>query len=73
MFKVISIIEKVEDELRKLLDDMIETIILAPIGYGVQIGILKRIIVIDISKKDEKKPIFDSKPFICEDDEYVFV
>ena len=60
-------IEKVDDELRKLLDDMIETMYEAP-GIGlaaVQIGILKRIIVIDISKKDEKKkPIFLINPKI---------
>ena len=53
-------IEKVDDELRKLLDDMIETMYEAP-GIGlaaVQIGILKRIIVIDISKKTKKNQYF---------------
>ena len=50
-------LEKVDDELRKLLDDMLETMYFAP-GIGlaaVQIGILKRLIVIDISKEREKK------------------
>ena len=50
-------IEKVDDELRRLLDDMLETMYSAP-GIGlaaVQIGILKRLIVIDISKEKEKK------------------
>ena len=44
-------------KLRNLLDDMLETMYEAP-GIGlaaVQIGILKRAIVIDISKEDEKK------------------
>ena len=50
-------IEKVDDELKKLLDEMLETMYSAP-GIGlaaVQIGILKRVIVIDISKENEKK------------------
>ena len=50
-------LEKVDDELRKLLDDMLETMYAAP-GIGlaaVQVGILKRLIVIDISKEEEKK------------------
>ena len=56
-------LEKVDDELRKLLDDMLETMYSAP-GIGlaaVQIGILKRLIVIDISKDVEKKrtSVFD--------------
>ncbi len=45
-------LEKVDNELRKLLDDMLETMYAAP-GIGlaaVQVGILKRLIVIDISK-----------------------
>ena len=54
-------LEKVDDDLRRLLDDMLETMYSAP-GIGlaaVQIGILKRLIVIDISKEKEKKnPIF---------------
>ena len=61
------ILEKVDDELRILLDDMLETMYSAP-GIGlaaVQIGILKRLIVIDISKDKEKKnPIFLINPEI---------
>ena len=61
------ILEKVDDELRILLDDMLETMYAAP-GIGlaaVQIGILKRLIVIDISKDKEKKnPIFLINPEI---------
>ena len=60
-------IEKVDDELRILLDDMLETMYAAP-GIGlaaVQIGILKRLIVIDISKeKDKKNPLFLINPEI---------
>ena len=60
-------IEKVDDELRRLLDDMLETMYAAP-GIGlaaVQVGILKRIIVIDISKDQEKKnPLFLINPEI---------
>jgi peptide deformylase len=60
-------LEKVDNELRKLLDDMIETMYAAP-GIGlaaVQVGILKRLIVIDISKDKEKKnPLFLINPEI---------
>ena len=60
-------LEKVDDELRRLLDDMLETMYSAP-GIGlaaVQIGILKRLIVIDISKEKEKKnPLFLINPEI---------
>ena len=47
------------------MDDMLETMYSAP-GIGlaaVQIGILKRLIVIDISKEEEKKnPLFLVNP-----------
>ena len=60
-------LENVDNELRKLMDDMLETMYEAP-GIGlaaVQIGILKRLIVIDISKEDEKKkPLFLINPEI---------
>tara|TARA_X000001036_G_scaffold421842_1_gene444115 strand:+ start:363 stop:887 length:525 start_codon:yes stop_codon:yes gene_type:complete len=60
-------LEKVDNELRKLMDDMLETMYAAP-GIGlaaVQIGILKRMVVIDISKEKEKKnPIFLINPEI---------
>ena len=54
-------LEKVDDDLRKLMDDMLETMYSAP-GIGlaaVQVGVLKRLIVIDISRNEEKKkPLF---------------
>tara|TARA_B100001121_G_C18641317_1_gene599387 strand:- start:830 stop:1354 length:525 start_codon:yes stop_codon:yes gene_type:complete len=60
-------LEKVDNDLRKLMDDMLETMYSAP-GIGlaaVQIGILKRLIVIDITKDDKKKnPIFLVNPKI---------
>ena len=60
-------LENVDNDLRKLLDDMLETMYEAP-GIGlaaVQIGILKRLIVIDISKEDKKKnPLFLINPII---------
>ena len=52
-------LDKVDNTLRKLMDDMLETMYAAP-GIGlaaVQIGILKRLIVIDVSKKEEKKSV----------------
>ncbi len=62
-----SKLENVDDHTRKLLDDMLQTMYKAP-GIGlaaVQIGILKRLIVIDISKKEEEKnPIFLINPEI---------
>ena len=52
-----EVLENVDNELRGLMDDMLETMYAAP-GIGlaaVQVGILKRLIVIDISKEKEKK------------------
>jgi peptide deformylase len=60
-------LEKVDEETKKLMDDMLETMYAAP-GIGlaaIQIGILKRLVVIDISKEEEKKkPIFLINPQI---------
>ena len=53
-------IEKVDSTVRKLLDDMFETMYKAP-GIGlaaVQVGILKRLVVLDVSKKRMKKKIY---------------
>ena len=47
----------VDDDLRALMDDMLETMYAAP-GIGlaaIQIGVAKRVIVMDISGKDEPK------------------
>ena len=59
-------VDKVDDETRKLMNDMLETMYAAP-GIGlaaIQIGIPKRIIVIDISKESEKKPLYFINPKI---------
>ena len=50
-------VEKVDDDTRKLMDDMLETMYAAP-GIGlaaIQIGVSKRIIVMDISRDENKK------------------
>ena len=60
-------VEKIDKKVKNLMDDMLETMYAAP-GIGlaaVQIGILKRIIVIDLAKEGEKKkPIFIVNPEI---------
>ena len=60
-------VDKVDDLTRKLMDDMLETMYLAP-GIGlaaIQIGVPKRIIVLDISKDPEKKePMYFVNPVI---------
>jgi peptide deformylase len=50
-------VEKVDDELRALMDDMLETMYAAP-GIGlaaVQIGVPKRVIVMDLAREGEEK------------------
>ena len=65
--KKCSNLEIVDDNVRKLMDQMLATMYDAP-GIGlaaIQIGILKRLVVIDISKDQEKKnPIFLVNPEI---------
>ena len=65
--KVSEPVGSVNQEIKNLMDDMLETMYAAP-GIGlaaVQIGILKRVIVIDLSKQDEKKnPLFIVNPEI---------
>lgn len=49
-------VEQIDSELQKLIDDMIETMYAAP-GVGLaanQVGVLKRVIVLDVSAQDEK-------------------
>tara|TARA_B100002019_G_scaffold284519_1_gene292290 strand:- start:363 stop:881 length:519 start_codon:yes stop_codon:yes gene_type:complete len=65
-------VEKVGVEERKLMDDMLETMYAAN-GIGlaaIQIGIPKRIIVMDISKDENKKePLYFVNPVIKNKDE----
>ena len=60
-------VEKVGDEERKLMDDMLDTMYAAP-GIGlaaIQIGVPKRIIVMDISRDENKKePLYFVNPVI---------
>jgi len=69
-------LEKVDTETKKLMDDMLETMYAAP-GIGlaaIQVGILKRLVVIDISKDKEKKnPIFLINPQIIHQSKKVSV
>lgn len=57
----------VDDDARKLFDDMLETMYAAP-GIGlaaIQIGVPRRMLVIDLSKEGEdKKPLFMANPDI---------
>ena len=53
--KVSERVDVVDDELRALMDDMLETMYAAP-GIGlaaIQIGVPKRVIVMDLAKPDE--------------------
>ena len=60
-------LDKVEEEQQKLMDDMLETMYYAK-GIGlaaIQIGVPLRIIVIDVSKDENKKqPMFFVNPII---------
>ena len=62
-----EILETVDDELRKLLDDMLETMYAAP-GIGlaaIQVGVPKRVIVLDLAPKDQpKNPMYFVNPEI---------
>ena len=52
-------VEEVNDKIRRLMDDMLETMYSAP-GIGlaaIQVGVPKRVIVIDLSKEEKKKPL----------------
>ena len=62
-------VEGVNEELQKLMDDMLETMYAAP-GIGlaaIQIGVPKRVIVLDIEQKEgQKKPMFFVNPEIMD-------
>ena len=48
-------VERVDDEVRQLMDDMLETMYKAP-GIGLaapQVGVLKRVIVVDVAREGE--------------------
>ena len=59
-------VEKVDNKIKALMDDMLETMYNAP-GIGlaaIQIGIPKRVVVMDISKNEKKEPIYFINPKI---------
>ena len=60
-------VERVDDELRALMDDMLETMYAAP-GIGlaaIQVGVPKRVIVMDISREEGvKEPRYFVNPEI---------
>jgi peptide deformylase len=54
--KLSTPVERVDDDLRKLADDMLETMYAAP-GVGlaaVQVGIPRRLVVLDVADEDEQ-------------------
>ena len=57
------VVKKVDEDLQKLMDDMLETMYAAP-GIGlaaIQIGVPKRVIVLDIGQRDKSKSTNDEK------------
>ncbi|MCW5729160.1 MAG: peptide deformylase [Alphaproteobacteria bacterium] len=60
-------VDTVDDGLRRLMDDMLETMYAAP-GIGlaaIQVGVPKRVIVIDVAREDEPRaPLFLVNPEI---------
>jgi peptide deformylase len=67
--KTAAPVERVDDDLRRLMDDMLATMYDAP-GIGLaapQVGILRRLIVMDPAKDDAPKtPVFMVNPEIVE-------
>ena len=63
------LVDKVDSEIKKLMDDMLETMYAAP-GIGlaaIQVGVAKRIIVLDLSPKEgPKNPMFLINPEIID-------
>ncbi len=62
-------VARVDDRIRQLMDDLLETMYQAP-GIGLaapQVGVLKRVIVVDISVKDEARaPLRMANPELIE-------
>ena len=59
-------VDRVDDELRRLMDDMLETMYDAP-GIGlaaIQVGVPKRVLVIDLQLKDARSPRYFVNPEI---------
>jgi len=64
-----SVVETVDSKLQQLMDDMLETMYAAP-GIGlaaIQVGVPKRVIVLDIAPKDQpKNPMYFINPEIID-------
>ena len=59
-------VERVDDAIRKLMDDMLETMYVAP-GVGLaapQVGVTKRVLVVDIGKGEDRRPLLMANPEI---------
>ncbi|MBT3532949.1 MAG: peptide deformylase [Rhodospirillaceae bacterium] len=67
-------VETVDDDIRRFLDDMLETMYQAP-GIGlsaVQVGVAKNLITVDVSRDDEDNaPLFLINPEIVEYSEQI--
>jgi peptide deformylase len=65
--KVSQPVERVDDDLRRLMDDMLETMYAAP-GVGlaaVQVGVPRRLVVLDVAEDDEERqPLYLVNPEI---------
>lgn len=77
LLQVSTPVEKVDDEVRQTLRDMLETMYAAP-GIGlaaIQVNIPKRMLVIDVAREgEERKPLFIINPEFTwlSDDERVY-
>jgi len=63
-------VERVDDTVRRLMDDMLETMYQAP-GIGLaapQVGVLKRVLVVDVGEQDEQR-----RPYLMANPELVWV
>jgi peptide deformylase len=65
---VASPVERIDDELLRLLDDMLETMYAAP-GIGLaapQVGVLRRAFVADLGNEEARAPLFAINPELIE-------
>jgi len=65
---VCSPVERIDDELLRLLDDMLETMYAAP-GIGLaapQVGVLRRAFVADLGEEGARAPLFMINPELVE-------
>ncbi|HEX5794381.1 MAG TPA: peptide deformylase, partial [Geminicoccaceae bacterium] len=61
---VAAAVERIDDDLLRLLDDMLETMYAAP-GIGLaapQVGVLRRAFVVDLGPDEARAPLFVINP-----------